>query len=267
MAIDYIVGLECTPKRLLSTAGILQRLKGRERAQTIIRLFREHGDGRPPSQMGFEFVRNTPEGEEETQIIVVQDLLDEAESLTPHEANCVGCRANVPATPFGCIGSIQYPLSTAAERWMIDRLPGVEEPLLWLLLRQGIQELGYDGAPVVALRQNGVYFEDPAPLVRDLQDFTISSDQLFEMTFLLGDIQPAHAGLLLQFFHAVPRATETPQIVQIMNRSLSEQEILERYPFTLIQHADDDRTISEIKRFLGALHRAWLLNVPLQLDV
>ena len=85
MAIDYVIDYGCEPKRKLTTEGIVERIKSRERAHTIIKIYRENGDARPPSEMGFEFTRSTPEGEEETELIVVQDILDQANELKPLE--------------------------------------------------------------------------------------------------------------------------------------------------------------------------------------
>ncbi len=266
MAIDFIVDYGCKPKDKFGTPEILERLKMRVRAQTIIRLFRENGDGRPPSEMGFEFVRQTPEGEEETQIIIVQDLLDRATELDEWGHHCAGCPANVRGATFGCVDAVQYPLSLRGERGLLERLPGIDEPFLWLLLRQGIQEMGYDGAQVKPLRASGTYFEADAAQSRDMQDFVIDTNQVFEMTFMLGDIAPAHAGMLLQFFGAVPRATEAAQVVEIMNSTLTRDEIRARYPLNVAASESDDSTIAELKRFLTALHHAWQLGVPLIID-
>ncbi len=136
MAIDYVIDYGCVPKETLGTDGILDRLKARDRAATVIQLFRENGDQRPPSEMGFEMTRTTLEGVEETQVVVVQDMLDRAAELDPLADYCAGCPANVRGVPFGCVGFIQYPISARAERWLLDRLPGIDEPLVWLLLRQ-----------------------------------------------------------------------------------------------------------------------------------
>ena len=152
MAIDYVIDYTCVPKQTLTTEGIVERLKARERAGAVIKLFRENGDQRPPSEMGFEFTRTTVEGEEETRVIVVQVMLDLAAQLDPLEQHCAGCPANVSGRPFGCVGAIQYPITAAAERWLLDQLPDIEEPLTWLLLRQGVQDLGYDGEAVRPLR-------------------------------------------------------------------------------------------------------------------
>ena len=125
MAIDYVIDYTCVPKQTLTTEGIVERLKARERAGAVIKLFRENGDQRPPSEMGFEFTRTTVEGEEETRVIVVQVMLDLAAQLDPLEQHCAGCPANVSGRPFGCVGAIQYPITAAAERWLLDQLPDI----------------------------------------------------------------------------------------------------------------------------------------------
>lgn len=267
MAIDYVVDYACVPKQTLGTDGLLEALKARERAQSVIRLFRQHGDQRPPDQMGFEFTRTNQAGEEETRVIVVQEILDQAAALDPLAQHCAGCPANLTNAPFGCISQIEYPISAAAERWLLDQLPGIDQPLVWMLLRQGVQELGYDGEPVRPLRANSTYFEEPRVAGRDLVEFVITANQVFEMLFLLGNIQPAHAGVLLLLFNAIPREVEAAQIVQIMNRTVTGNDIARDFPFQLQVLPDDDRTIVELKQFFRALHRGWSLNVPLLLDV
>ncbi len=267
MAIDYVIDYACVPKEALTTEGIVERLKARERAQAVIGLFRENGDQRPPSEMGFEFTRTNAAGEEVTQVIVVQEMLDRAAELDPLAQYCAGCPANVSGAPFGCVGSIAYPISAASERWLLDQLPGIDQPLAWLLLRQGVQEMGYDGAPVRPLRANPTYFEERRVAGRDLVEFVMTADQVFEMLFLLGNIQPAHAGVLLLLFGAIPREVEAGQIVQIMNRTLSADDIARDFPFQMAILPDDDATVAALKAFFHAMHRAWTLNVPLLLDV
>lgn len=267
MAIDTVVDYTCIPKQTLSTEEILDRIKFRERALTVIRTYREAGDMRPPTEMGFELTRSLPDGSEDTQLIVVQNALDNADALEPLQVHCEGCPANVSGNPFGCMNFIQYPISAAAERWLLDRLPPPEEPLLWLLLRKSVEELGYDGSSVAALRQNPVYFEEQRVAGRDLVEFVFSADQAFEMLFLLGHVQPPHAAMLLMFFGAVPRKIEANVIVQIMNGMLTAEQIDEHFPFLMQPQSDDDRTIRELKRFFHGLWRAWRLDALMLLDV
>jgi hypothetical protein len=264
MAIDYIIDLNCIPKEELTTEGIVERLKEEERAHTIIGLFRQNGDDRPPSEMGFEFTRSTPEGEEERRVIVVQALLDHAAALKPLAHHCTGCPANRAGRPFGCIGFIQYPVSTTAETWLLDRLPVPDEPLVWLLLKQGAEEFQYDGKSIEPLRNTqDVYFEDSRVQGRLLGEFSFNANQLFEMLFAVGNITPNHAALLLLFLNGIRRDLEADEIMKL---TPAPPDVESRYPF-IIQHQEgDDRAIGEIKEFMRALYIAWKLNVKLLVD-
>jgi len=265
MAIDYVIGYDCTPKQTLGTQSIIELLKGEERARKIIQLFRENGDDREPDQMGFEFVRSTPTGEEETRVIVVQDLLDEAAQLTPLAHHCKGCPANVTGRPFGCINFIQYPISRAAEKWLLDQLPVPDEPLIWLLLKQGIQEFQYDGGSIKSMRNSdGTYFEEHLVMQRRLGEFSIDANQLFEMIFGVGNIQPNHGALLLLFLNAIDRDLEANTIMGI---TPAPPDAETRYPFLMQVTDHDDETIAQLKVFLYAMYTAWKLNVTLKLDV
>jgi hypothetical protein len=265
MAIDYIIAYPCFPKQTLTAEGILERLKGKERAETIIRLYREHGDDRTPREMGFEMVRAAADGSEETQIIIVQHLLDAADELIPLEPYCDDCPANRTGGPFGCMGHISYPLSPHGEAWLLSRLPEPTEPLVWLLLRQGIREFKYDGSLVKPLRAAGSpHFVAQRAAQRVIGEVTVDSDQIFEMTFLLGHIQPNHAGILLLFFNAIHRNLEADQIMQIGMLPLAERA---EFDFLITVSADDDQTTAELKQFLYALYLAWQLDVALLLDV
>lgn len=265
MAIDYSIGHGCLPKQELTTEGIIERLKGEDRARKIIAMFRENGDDRAPDQMGFEFTRSTPEGQEETRVIVVQDLLDQAEDLKPLEHHCIGCPANVNGRAFGCMGFIQYPISSAAEEWMMDRLPVPDDTLVWLLLRQGVEEFNYDGSSVQPLRAaSDIYFESQQVIDRKLGEFTVTSNQLFEMMFGVGNINPNHAALILLFLGAISRELEADEIMSI---TPAPSDANQKHPFILKPEKSDDNTIAEIKAFLYALYRAWSLDVGLKLDV
>ncbi len=265
MAIDYIIDYDCVPKQTLGTNGILERLKGRERAESIVQLYRQHGDDRSPKEMGFEMVRTAADGSEETQIIIVQHLLDSAEELTPLEHHCDGCPANRTGDPFGCMGKISYPLSPFGEAWLLNQLPEPTETLVWLLLRQGIIDLNYDGSTVKPLRAAGTtHFSEQRTIQRVLGEITVDSNQVFEMTFLLGHIQPNHAGILLLFFGAIPRDLETDEIMRIGTMPPDQRA---DYDFLITVSASDDPTTAELKQFLYALYLAWQLNVRLLLDV
>lgn len=272
MAIDYIVEYDCVPKRALSANGIRERLKERARAEEVIEWFRAAGDTREPAQMGFEFSHSTPGDPGDKQLIVVQDLLDHAAALDDYESHCASCPANRRGNAYGCIGFIQYPITARAETWLLERLPVPDEPLVWLLLKQGIQKLGYDGASLRALReadgdvdaQARTYFELPIAPERRLGELRVSGDQALEMIFGVGErVIPNHAGVLLLFFGAIERDLEAEAIQRISSFDTS---MRERIPFEMDIGVNADACIREFIAFFHALYCAWKLNVSLYLD-
>lgn len=265
MAIDYVIDTNCIPKQTLTTEGIMERLKGKERAETIIRMYRQAGDQRPPSEMGYEFTRSTPAGQSETETIVVQDVLDLVDQLKPLEKHCTGCPANRTGSPFGCMGFVQYPISGAAEAWLLNQLPAPNEPLIWLLLKQGVDNFQYDGQTIAALRQQSdTYFEDRLAARRILGEFDLDANQVFEMIFAVGDISPNHAGILLLFFNAIERSEI--QADEIMRIAPAAPDLVAKYPFLHQIMPADDPTTRDLKHFFHALYLAWSLNVLLKVD-
>ena len=264
MAIDYPIDYDCEPKRQLGTEGIRSRVKDAERAALIIQQYRDAGDNRSPAEMGFEFTQRSPQGETESQIVIVQDILDRAAALEPLVHHCAGCPANRLGRPFGCMGFINYPISLAGETWLIDRLPVPDEPLIWLLLKQGVDRFLYDGQEIARLRQqDDVYFESRKAPERRLGEFTIDANQVFDMFFDVGDIIPNHASILLLFFHAIDRDLDAPEI---MSLAPAGPDAADLHPFIIQANSHDDPTIFDLKGFLHALYIAWLLDVKLLVE-
>jgi len=267
MGIEYVIHYDCEPKRALTLEGLITRLKGRDRAAKIIELYRDQGDSRSPSHMGFEMMRRLPDGSAETEVMVVQELLDAAAELDAWEPYCVGCPANRTAMPFGCAGTINYPISKVAERWLLDQLPGSDHPLVFLLLQKALGEMGYTGESARTLRaQNGMFMESPVPLERDLDAMRITGDQVFELLFLSGPIRPAHGSLLLQFSGGISPDLDANAMMQLAVPP-SQAWIDEHVPFLHMPRASDDASITSLKEFFRALHIAFRLGVPVLLDI
>ncbi len=267
MGIDYLIDYACEPKQALTVEGLMGRLKGRDRAEAVIRLYRDHGDFRPPSEMGFEMVRRNADGGEDTEVIVVQALLDAASELEPWEPWCDGCPANRAGLPFGCTGAINYPISEAAERWLLDRLPDNDHPLVFMLLQKALHELGYTGSGVALLRgQTGVFFESDQAPQRDVSGVPVSGDQVFDLLFLSGPIYPAHGAMLLQFFGAISPDLEADVMMQLAQPP-SLDWIDANAPYLLRAGRGEDLSIGALRGFFAAIYIAYRLGVPVYLDV
>ena len=99
---------------------------------------------------------------------------------------------------------------------------------------------------------------------RRLGEFSIDANQLFEMIFSVGNIQPNHGALLLLFLNAIERDLEADAIMKI---TPAPPDVDTLYPFLMQPTDRDDESILQIKSFLYALYTAWKLNVSLVLDV
>ncbi len=266
MGIDTCINQDCAAKQQLTSEGILSRIKGRQRAALLIETYRKAGDSRPPAAMGFELTRRNAAGEAVTQTVVVQELLDEAAILAAHAAACLNCPANVTNADFGCFGHLPYPLSRAAEEWWLAQMPLPEEPLVWLMLKQLLREMGYDGHSARALRRPaGIFFEAELAPRRQLGTLSLDGDQLFEMSFLLGPIQPPHAGVLLLISGAIERNQEADALLRLT--SAERAVAFPPLPFRHDEASVTDDSTRALIAFLRSLHQAWRLGLTLSLDV
>lgn len=269
MGIDYVINYPCLPKDALTTEGIVERLKNRDRAEQVVQLYRQQGDHRPISEIGFEVTYRAADGSDHTKLVIAGDLIDQATVLDDFQAECDGCPANRTGQPFGCIGYINYPIANEAEIWLLEQLPSENDPVLFLMLMRGITEFGYTGESARTLRdQVGVYFANPDTLARRYAEMDVTTDVLFEMTFQLGPIQPGHAMMLLLFYRAIPRDAIDPQsIIDLTRHELSPDEFMEQYPFSYEINSSDHPSIIDLKRLLKGLYFAYALNVEVLLDI
>lgn len=266
MAIDYVVNYLCEPKDQLTTQGILARLKGRDQARRIIKLYRDAGDDRPPSEMGFELTRSAADGTEETETVRVSQILEASAQLDPLASHCEGCPANLRDEPFGCFGVINYPLSDHAERWLLLQLPLPEQaPLIWTLLQQNLRDLNARSKQVQDIRESGTYFESALNPRRKLGEIAISGNNLFYFLFMQGHVSPSRAAMTLLIFDAIPRNLDAGDIFKL---APAPKDAAERFPFQLQPDPElDDASVRDLKAFFRAMYTAWRLNVDLQLDV
>ena len=258
MAIDYVIDYACEPKNALTTPSILARLKGRDQAKRIIKLYRDAGDNRPYDQMGFEFTRATADGDEETEIVMVTELIEAAKALDEHASHCAGCPANRTGAPYGCFSKVPYPISDHGERWLLLRLPLPHEALLpWTLLGENLREINQSDSDVQEIRDTGTYFESERNPRRRLGEIALSGNNLFFMLFMGGHITPARAAVLMLFFGVIPQNIEAPTMYQL---TPAPEDAETRHPFQLQPEPDvDDSTVRHLKGvFRGTLHRVAL---------
>lgn len=271
MGIDYVIHHTCDPKAYFSTEGILERLKARDRANAVIRRYRDQGEAHRPDQIDFEILRRAADGSEVTERVNAAALIEQGEELDRWGNHCTDCPANRLGTPFGCVGYINYPISNAAEIWLLQRLPNPETSLLpYLMMDRGMKLLGYTGEHARHLRdQVGIYFENPDTLGRKYHEtFMMTADQVFEMMFMVGPIQPSHAAMLLILFEGIERDNlDADDIVRLSSTTAERTPDFAIPTCKLEGDTTGDVSTRDLKAFFRALHWAYKLNVPLVLDV
>lgn len=114
---------------------------------------------------------------------------------------CRRCPFHLGLRDMGCAGVIRHPISAAAERWLLKRLPDdLDEPAARQLLA-GLQRAKADGLTVDRLRALHRHYELRRPAQRRWGPWfsshtTVSSSQLLQVALHAGSLLPSQARLL-----------------------------------------------------------------------
>ena len=193
-----------------------------------------------------------------------------ADDASPPHEGCATCALLGGTT--ACYGVIQPPVSATAEEWLVARLPADLESLSGLLLRKTLHDMRYEGEGGKALRKAGL-LEASGPYIKHYGPFfrryPVSSEQLLEQLFCVGDWSPVHAlGLLGQL-----------GAIEVDGSALTKVDDAERYA-ELVQHPEkrksrtrcsleiregDDRSVVELKRLLMAGWAAFVRDCDLKI--
>jgi hypothetical protein len=207
MAIDYVLAMGCEPQKLLGVDRLVGLHRTRILARTALAHMRDDGDQRSPSDIEVQLTMRKPEGES-SRGVTLQTLLDESAPLDEVAGHCATCPAGF-AREFACHRRIRYPIAEHVEAWLMSRLPTTLDCTAGTLLARGLGEFGWDGTPAAKLRSAGTtYFESRAPYgvrwVNEDGTIEISSDQLFQMMFMVGNLAPTHCLMLALFCGVLP---------------------------------------------------------------
>lgn len=207
MAIDYLLGVRCEPHKKLGVERLVTLNRTRILARSALAHMREDGDARPPSEIEIQLTMRTTEGDS-ARGVTLQDLLDESRPLDEWTPSCENCIAELPYA-FACHRRIRYPIPERVEAWLMSRLPTSLACTAGALLVRGLGEFGWDGAPTAKMRAAGTtFFESRVPYGVRWEGpdgaIEISSDQLFQMMFLVGNLAPAHCLMLALFTGVIP---------------------------------------------------------------
>jgi len=261
MAIDYVLALGCEPQRQLGIDRLMGLHRTRILARSALAQVRDEGDRRAPSEIDIQLTVRMPDGDS-ARGVRIQDLLDEAAPLDAVAGHCAACPAGL-AREFTCHRRIRYPIGEHVEEWLMSRLPKTLDCTAGALLARGLGEFGWDGAPVARLRTHGTtFFESRAPYgVRwqsEGETIEISSDQLFQMMFMVGDLAATHCLMLALFCGVIPHDISLHDLKDRAGRLRALEAA------TLPAHPDPE--IEQLAAFLRTLALAARLEVSIVID-
>ena len=261
MAIDYVLAMGCEPQRQLGIDRMMALHRNRILARTALARVREEGDRRDPSEIDVQLTMRKPDGDS-ARGLRIQDLLDEAAPLDAVAGHCATCPAGL-RQEFACHRRIRYPIPEHMEEWLMARMPRKLDCTAGALLARGLGEFGWDGAPVARLRAHGTtFFESRAPYgVRwAAEDGTleVSSDQMFQMMFMVGDLAPTHSLMLALFCGVIPHDISLQDLKDRAGRARALEAA------DLPAHPDAD--IEQLAAFLRTLALAARLEVSIMID-
>ena len=263
MGIDFMVDYSCGIKETLGRERLLELLKKEIAAHTALQQSRREGRETPASKIIITRRVIDPEGVRD-ETASAEELLDETAVLDEYRGQCWECRANFGRYPFGCHGFIDYPITGPLEEWLASRLPENINCTAGYFLRSALEDFSYDGGPIPGLRaEEDRFFErkKPIKISWSLPDatITITTDQLLEMMFHVGPLQPSHSAILCLFLGMADHRLELEKTAEMLEDASAREEILEPL------HIDSDwePPIQQAANFLNALARSALLGVHL----
>jgi hypothetical protein len=262
MAIDYLLAVKCEPQEVLGAEKLVELHRTRVLARSALLHMREDGDQREPKEIEIQLTMRNPEGDS-ARGVTLQDLLNEAAPLDRVSDACKTCPAELPRE-FACHRRIRYPIPERVEEWLMARMPVNLQCAAGALLVRGLAEFNWDGSPTAKLRAAGTtYFESRVAYgVRwqgvDGSTIEMSSDQLFQMMFLVGPLNPAHCLMLALFTGVIPHDTSLHDLKDGPGR----QRVL------AAAHVEPhpDAEIEQLAAFLRTLAVAARLDAPILVD-
>jgi hypothetical protein len=282
MAIDYVLAMGCEPQKRLGIERLVALHRTRILARSALSHMRSDGDSRAPAEIEVQLTMRTPDGDA-ARGVTLQTLLDQAAPLDEVADHCMRCPAGL-AHAFGCHRRIGYPIPEHVEAWLMSRLPATLDCTAGALLVRSLRELGWDGGPAARLRSAGTtYFESRAPYgvrwqategvlggpeaatemsertsERTTETIELSSDQLFQMMFMVGHLAPAHCLMLALFCGVLPHDISVRDLRDELGRAraLAAAEL----------PTDADPAIEQLAGFLRMLAIAARLDASVLID-
>ncbi|HJZ86942.1 MAG TPA: hypothetical protein VKN99_17340 [Polyangia bacterium] len=200
-------------------------------------------------------------------IVAAATRLAEGVRLQPERTGACGACAIADVEGPGCIGVVSTPLPAAAERWLVEQLPDALETISGEVIKQALSS-GFSGQRARPLRAAGK-LEARSAFERSwgsfFRRFTVSSDQILEQMFCVGEVEPPQALAVLVELGAlavdgrVPRELdEGAGLAEVATADAAARRA--RTQCMVTPTSSDQPALLELKRYLRALHAAFCVD-------
>lgn len=260
MSIVYYLDFPCDVKEQVKPGRMLRLLYARERANEAMNRARRKDAAARPEEVRVELNLKSEDGTRQLKTTSVADVHRQYAELEPLADHCRDCRARIEPQSFGCRGRVDFPISLKAEALLMARVRDSHGDPTGSMLCNYFENNGITGNRVAEMRKlPEVWFEGDKPLVRRLDDGRrISSNQVFELFFLTGQINPRHARFLLGMFDLyegrLPLETPLDSLPNLFVIEREESGLpVSRVGLRIVEKPEDDRSTRQIQNFLGGL--------------
>ena len=277
MATDYVLHLACQPKldlgsgdAIKGSAELLQLLKARNQAALIEDTAKRQGSS--PSSISVSVRLVGPDRSPVEKDVTYDQLVAQIAPLAAHAGACAGCPANLFAQPFGCYGIVPYPITLAAEAWLMDRVQPTSM-VGGFLCNRAVQDFGYLGEPIREMRAAGL-LESQSAVSKVVEGSwfskkRITSDQVLQGMIAVGEpLDPGHCmGVLLWLGclqldgKSLGGAADAPLVQEIAR--LETPEAKRSRTSLAVMAAPQDRSTASLQGLLHAFYLAWVLDIPI----
>lgn len=280
MAIDYIIDKACSVKEAVGADGLIDLVKSRNRAIGIYQ--RILGEGKTEQEaLDTSFFVQTfvATGEANTEQVTVRDLFRRSDRLKELAPACKSCPLNTKADGFGCYKSIGYPVSAEAERWLAKLAEAaIQRGLPDSILIKFILDEEVPGEFFGRMRQDerGKFLESKSPFEvlverKMLKKTKVSTDQILDMLFAVGEMQRTHQMFLIFFSGGVDISDEEPDPSHYIGDFQAaairgDNGKVDYWSFSLPPAPSDDYAIMQIKEYLRAVFAAFATGVTITVD-
>ncbi len=266
MPIRYFIDLDCKPRQNLGSDVILSMVSRYERAETIKVQYQEKYKVTDENLMRFRETVNTPTGESEKKERTVAELKESCSPLWDHSRHCEGCPAALLPSAYSCIQPLSFPVSEKAENWLMKQLAPTGTRAVELFL-DACSRSGYGDIPQLENWRKAGILESKEPVKEERSGILVTSNQILNELFFVGDIMPNHAlGILIHLQLMISSEGDTGDDLLDILEGVDQSGSTENAPtidFRLKPKKSDDECIREFKQFFLALFRAFSLQIPL----